>query len=391
MAKKMTKSKDESLKMDKELMDALNDVTKKYGANTVMSLDPKNVKRHPVISTGSILLDSKIGGGYPKGKITEIYGPEASGKTTFTLHAAVECQRQGGRVLFVDAEHALDIKYAMQIGLDVSQNKALIAQPGSGEEALEIADRFIGAVDLIIIDSVAALTPRAELEGEMGDAHMALQARLMSQALRKMTSKLNQTSTTMIFINQLRAKIGGFSPTGVPQTTTGGNALKYYATLRLQIGGGKILLKSPEGDVLEKSAKTWIKKNKVAPLASEAELVIGHSKGFVQEPEILTMAYKRKLITSGSGHHYYYGEDFDLESENIFTPEGADNMKILGVHTTKDKKKSKFATNGAQAADFLKANPKFTAYLKTKLLDMIEKNEVIDVAKAEMDDPVEEK
>lgn len=212
---------------------------------------------------------------------------------------------------------------------------------------------------------------------------MALQARLMSQALRKIGGKINKTNTTMLFINQLRAKIGGFSPTGVPQTTTGGNALKYWASLRLQLGGGQILKKSKEGDILEKAVKVWIKKNKLAPIASEAQLVVGHSKGLVQEPEILTMAYKRNLITSGAGHHYYYGKDFDLETENIFTPEGQDPMKLQSVFTTKDKKKSKFATSGPQASEFLQNNPKFTQYLKKKLMEMIENDEVIDIEKIE--------
>lgn len=379
-AKKTTKG----MEIDKGLAEAMSAITKEFGANAIMSLDPDNIVKTPSISTGSLLLDNKTGG-FPIGRIIEIYGPEASGKTTLTLHAAAECQKTGGKVAFIDAEHALDVSYAKDIGVQLEQT--LLAQPGCGEEALEIVDKLVGHVDLIIVDSVAALTPRAELEGDMGQSHMALQARLMSQALRKLTGKINQTKTTIIFLNQLRVNIGGFSPMGTPKTTTGGESLKYYASLRLQIGGGKILKKDAQGNQLEKEMKVYIKKNKLRPLASEASLVIGYGKGIVLEPEILRIAYQKKLIVSGSGHHYYYGEDFDLESENPCAPEGTDAKRLKSVFTTKDKKMSKFATNGAQAVDFLIANPKFTAYLMAKLKELEKSGEIIDIEITEEDAP----
>ena len=249
----------------------------------------------PVIPTGCLSLDLALGvGGIPKGRIIEIYGPESSGKTTMTLHIAAECQKGGGVVAFVDAEHALDTTYAAKLGVDVS--RTILAQPDNGEQALEITDMLVrsGAVDLLIVDSVAALTPRAELEGDMGDSHMGLQARLMSQALRKLTGSISRSNCTVIFINQLRTKIGVMF--GNPETTTGGNALKFYASVRLDIRKSSTIKNGDE--FIGNKTKIKVAKNKVAPPFKTVEFDIMYGEGVSQTGVILDLAVENNLIAN---------------------------------------------------------------------------------------------
>ncbi|MDG1032030.1 MAG: recombinase RecA, partial [Flavobacteriaceae bacterium] len=256
----MSKEKDSKLKALQLTLDKLD---KTYGKGTVMKMGDIEVEKIDSISSGSLTLDSALGvGGYPKGRVVEIYGPESSGKTTLTLHAIAECQKAGGIAAFIDAEHAFDRFYAQNLGINIDE--LIISQPDNGEQGLEIADNLIrsGAVDIIVIDSVAALTPRSEIEGEMGDSKMGLHARLMSQALRKLTSNISKTNCTVMFINQLREKIGVMF--GNPETTTGGNALKFYASVRLDIRRST-QIKDTNGNVLGNKTRVKVVKNKVAP------------------------------------------------------------------------------------------------------------------------------
>ncbi len=278
----------------KALEMALGTIEKQFGKGAIMRLGGKEVnQRIPAIPTGSLSLDLALGiGGIPQGRIIEIYGPESSGKTTLTLHIASECQKRGGTVAFIDAEHALDTQYAQKLGVDVVNT--LISQPDSGEQALEIADMLVrsGAVNLVIVDSVAALTPKAELEGDMGDSHMGLQARLMSQALRKLTGSISRSNCTVIFINQLRMKIGVMF--GNPETTTGGNALKFYASVRIDIRRTGAIKEGEE--VVGNATRIKIVKNKVAPPFREVELEIMYGKGISQMGDLLDLAVKEKMI-----------------------------------------------------------------------------------------------
>ena len=298
----MPKSKDTS---SKSLKDTLADIDNHFGKGTVMRMGDKENLDIPSISTGSLGLDIALGiGGIPKGRVTEIYGPESSGKTTLTLQVIAECQKEGGTCAFIDAEHALDPQYAEKLGVNVDE--LLLSQPDTGEQALEVADMLVKSksVDLVIIDSVAALVPRAEIEGEMGDHHVGLQARLMSQALRKITGNIQRSGATVVFINQIRMKIGVMF--GSPETTTGGNALKFYSSVRLdirRIGAVK------EGDeVTGNETRVKVVKNKVSPPFKQAEFQIMYGLGINQEGEILDYGNKLGLVEKSGAFYKLDGE-----------------------------------------------------------------------------------
>lgn len=316
---------------------ALSTIEKQFGKGAIMRLDSSEAaEKIPAISTGSLGIDLALGvGGIPQGRIIEIYGPESSGKTTLTLHIAAECQKAGGTVAFIDAEHALDTVYAAKLGVDIPNT--LISQPDSGEQALEITDMLVrsGAVNLLIVDSVAALTPKAELEGDMGDSHMGLQARLMSQALRKLTGSIARSNCTVIFINQLRMKIGVMF--GNPETTTGGNALKFYASVRMDIRRTGALKDGDE--VIGNRTKIKIVKNKVAPPFKEVEFDIMYGAGISKEGDLLDTAANEGIVEKAGAWYSYnnskLGQGREASKEFLKTnPELMNEIrqKVLSKH-----------------------------------------------------------
>ena len=298
----------------KALDAALGQIERQFGKGTVMRLGDSSATRDiEVISTGSLALDVALGiGGLPKGRVTEIYGPESSGKTTLTLQVVAECQKQGGIAAFVDAEHALDPVYAGKIGVNVDD--LLISQPDTGEQALEITDMLVrsGAVSIVVVDSVAALTPRAEIEGDMGDSHMGLQARLMSQALRKLTGNIKRSNTMVIFINQIRMKLGVMF--GNPETTTGGNALKFYASVRLDIRRIGAIKQGDE--VLGNDTRVKVVKNKLAPPFKKAEFEILYGEGISRMGEIIDMGVQNGIVDKAGAWYSYNGERIGQGKEN---------------------------------------------------------------------------
>jgi recombination protein RecA len=332
---------------------ALSTIEKQFGKGAIMKLDgTQSTEKIPAISTSCLGLDLALGiGGIPKGRIIEVYGPESSGKTTLTLHIAAEAQKAGGTVAFIDAEHALDTSYASKLGVDIPNT--LISQPDCGEQALEIADMLVrsGAVDLLIVDSVAALTPRAELEGDMGDSHMGLQARLMSQALRKLTGSISRSNTTVIFINQLRMKIGVMF--GNPETTTGGNALKFYSSVRVDIRRIGAIKNGDE--VVGNRTKVKIVKNKVAPPFKVVEFDIMYGEGISKEGDLLDLAVANKIVDKA-------GAWFSYKDGKI--GQGRENSKI-----------------------FLRENPEIAEEIKNKVLilhGLIKDNSVVDESTGEI-------
>ncbi|MBU0996198.1 MAG: recombinase RecA [Proteobacteria bacterium] len=300
----------------KAVESAMSQIERQFGKGAIMKLGKGEIAAVPVVPTGSLALDKALGiGGLPKGRVTEIYGPESSGKTTLALHAVAESQNRGGIAAFIDAEHALDISYAKKLG--VNCDELLVSQPDTGEQALEIVDMLVrsGAIDIIVVDSVAALVPRAEIEGEMGDSHMGLQARLMSQALRKLTSNIGKTKTTLIFINQIRMKIGIVF--GNPETTTGGNALKFYASIRLEVRRTSAIKEGQE--TTGNKTKVKIVKNKMAPPFKEAEFDLMYGEGISKTGELLDLGVELNLVEKSGSWYSYNGERIGQGRENVKT------------------------------------------------------------------------
>ncbi len=351
----MSGNKERDAKM-KALSLAVDKLEKAYGKGTIMKLGDKQIVKTDAISTGSLGLDIALGiGGLPKGRVVEIYGPESSGKTTLTIHAIAECQKKGGIAAFIDAEHAFDKTYAEALGVDTEN--LLISQPDNGEQALEIAEHLIrsGAIDIIVIDSVAALVPKSEIEGEMGDSKMGLQARLMSQAMRKLTSAIGKTNCCCVFINQLREKIGVMF--GNPETTTGGNALKFYASIRLDIRRSGSAIKDKEGNVIGNHTKVKVVKNKLAPPFRIAMFDIMFGEGISKAGEIIDLGVENEFIQKSGSWYSYEG--------------------------------TKIAQGRDSAKQFLLDNPELSAEIEAKVMavynpDNNAENEVIDIEEKEV-------
>ena len=310
----MAKEKKSAVKdTDAALDDAISQIEKKFGKGSVMRLGDRTAVDVDVIPSGSLTLDKALGiGGYPKGRIIEIYGPESSGKTTLTLHAIAQAQKQGGKAAFIDAEHAIDPVYAKNLGVDIDE--LILSQPDSGEQALEIAEMLVrsGVIDLIVIDSVAALVPQVELDGEMGDAAVGLQARLMSKALRKLSGVMNKTNCTVIFINQLREKIGVMY--GNPETTTGGRALKFYSSVRVEIRRSEQIKQN--GEIVGNKANIKVVKNKVAPPFKTTQVDIFYGKVISRDGEILDLAVEGDIVEKSGAWYAYNGEKIGQGREN---------------------------------------------------------------------------
>ena len=330
---------------EKNLNETLSQIEKQFGKGTVMKMGDREIVDMPCVSTGSIGLDIALGiGGLPQGRVVEIFGPESSGKTTLTLQAIAECQKAGGTAAFIDAEHALDPNYAAKLGVNVDD--LLLSQPDTGEQALEVTDMLVksGSVDLIVIDSVAALTPRAEIEGDMGDHHMGLQARLMSQALRKITGNIQRSNAMVIFINQIRMKIGVMF--GNPETTTGGNALKFYSSVRLDIR--RIGAVKEGEEVVGNETRVKVVKNKVSPPFKQAEFQIMYGEGINVEGEILEWGQKLELIEKSGSWYSHNGEKIGQGKVNA-SKYLKENLKVRDslmkeikkayIHSVKKKKK----------------------------------------------------
>lgn len=337
----MAEEKSNNSEKLKALRAAMDKIEKSYGKGSIMKMGDEKIENIAVIPTGSIGLNVALGvGGYPRGRVIEIYGPESSGKTTLAIHAIAEAQKAGGVAAIIDAEHAFDRFYAQKLGVDIEN--LLISQPDSGEQALEIAEQLIrsSAIDIVVIDSVAALTPKAEIEGEMGDSKMGLQARLMSQALRKLTAAISKTHTTCVFINQLRDKIGVMF--GNPETTTGGNALKFYASVRLDIRGNGSPIKDGD-EQIGKPTRVRVVKNKVAPPFRKAEFDIMYGEGISHEGEIVDLGVDLGIIKK-SGSWYSYnetklGQGRDAAKTTIKdNPELSEELENLIFGSLKEKK-----------------------------------------------------
>lgn len=298
----------------KAIESAMTQIERQFGKGAIMRLGSREVIAVPTIPTGSIALDRALGiGGLPKGRVIEVYGPESSGKTTLALHAVAEAQRQGGTAAFIDAEHALDTSYAKRLGVNVDE--LLVSQPDTGEQALEIADMLVrsGAIDIMVVDSVAALVPRAEIEGEMGDAHMGLQARLMSQALRKLTGTIGKTMTSVIFINQIRMKLGVVF--GNPETTTGGNALKFYSSVRLEVRRAAAIKDGTE--IMGNRTRVKVVKNKLAAPFKEAEFDLMYGEGISKVGDLLDLGVDQGLIEKSGAWYSCDGERIGQGRENV--------------------------------------------------------------------------